>query len=118
MRDLEFPDPGFQMDPIRVKRRTQGAAGVTGRRRHQDALETRFGEDAGIGDAIERHAAAKTEVRQAGLPMQSSRDVDQYLFDDELHARGTVGEAPAIRSGQIDRLVGLAGRTEQVDETR
>src|SRR5579862_4440134 len=49
-----------EIDPVRVERGAQCTAGIAWRRRHEDALEARLGENARVRDAVERHAAAKT----------------------------------------------------------
>src|SRR5205085_334893 len=65
-----------------------------------------------------RHAAAKAQIRQAGLPMQRTRDPDERVFQDLLDAGGAIGEAPPIVGLEIDRLVGVSRPPEEVDESR
>ena len=71
-----------------------------------------------LAHAVERHAAAEAEIRQAGLLVQRARDVDQRVFEHALDAGGAVGEALAFGGLEIDRLVRVARRAEQIDESR
>jgi hypothetical protein len=49
-----------EVDPIRIERGSQCAAGISRRGWDEHALEPRLGQDAGIGHAVERDASAKT----------------------------------------------------------
>ena len=104
-----------EVDAVGIERRAQRAAGVARRRRHEHALESGLGEDPRIGDAVERHAAAEAEVRQAGLAVQRARDVDQDVLEHALHAGGAVGEAPALGAsrGRSARSGCAAARTDR-----
>ena len=94
-----------EVDAVGIERRAQRAAGVAGRGRHEHPLEAGLGEDPRVGDAVERHAAAEAQIRQAGLPVQRARDVDQRVLEHALHAGGAIGEAPAFGRVEVDRLV-------------
>ena len=107
-----------EVDAVGVERRAERAAGIAGRRRHEHALEAGLGEDARVGDAVQRHAAAEAEIRQAGLAMQRARDVDQHVLEHALHAGGAVGEALPFGGREVDRVVRAARRAEQLDEPR
>ena len=50
--------------------------------------------------------------------MERARDVHQRVFEDALHAGGAVREAPALGGLEVDRVVGVARRPEQIDEPR
>jgi hypothetical protein len=99
----------LEVDAIRVERGAQRAARVAGRRRHEQALETGFGEEPCVGHAIERHATAEAQVGQAGFAPQRPRDVQQRVLEHRLHAGRAVGEPAAVVALQIDRIVGVAG---------
>jgi hypothetical protein len=53
-----------EIDPVCVQRRADRAPRVAGRRRHEQPIESRLGEDACVCDAVERHAAAEAEIAQ------------------------------------------------------
>ena len=94
-----------EVDAVGIERRAERAAGIAGRRRHEDALEAGLGEDARVGDAVQRHAAAEAEIGQTGFAVQRARDLDERVLEDALHAGGAVGEAPALGGLEVDRLV-------------
>ena len=108
----------LEVDAVGVERRAHRAAGVARRRRHEHALEAGFGEEARVGHAVQRDAAAEAQVGQTGLPSQRPRDVEQRVLEHALHAGGAVGEAAAVVALQVDRVVGMARRAEQIDERR
>ncbi len=56
------------------------------------------------------------EIGQAGLLVQVGGQVDQHLLQHLLHAGGAVGEPAALVGLQVDRLVPVAGRPEELDE--
>ena len=58
-----------------------------------------------IRQAVQRHAAAETQIRQPRLLMERARDVHERVLEHTLHARRAVGEAPALGGPEVDRLV-------------
>ena len=112
----EFDVRPLEMNAIGVERGAQRAAGVAWRGGNEHALESCFPQDARVGAAVERHAAAQAEIGQPRLGVQRARQVDHRLFEDELHAGGDIGGPLAVVGFQIDRVVGIARRTEGVDE--
>ena len=62
-----------EMDAVGVERRAERAPGVARRRRHEDPLEPALAQDARVGAAVERHAAAEAQIRQARLRSCSAR---------------------------------------------
>ena len=56
-----------EVDPIGIERRAQRAAGITWCRWDEQPLESGFGQDPRVGDAVERHATAKAEIGQAAI---------------------------------------------------
>ena len=107
-----------EVDAIGVQRRTQRAAGIAGRRRNEHALEPGLGQDPRVRDAVQRHAAGETQIRQTALMAEPPRDVQQRVLEHPLHAGRAVGEALPLRGLQIDRIVRVARRSEQIDELR
>src|SRR5207237_3072669 len=107
-----------EINAVGVERRAHCATGVAGSRRNEQALEAGFGKYPCVGDAVERHAAAKTQIRQAGLLMKRARDVDQRVFEYPLDAGGAIREASTVRGLEIDRVVGVTRWPEQLDEPR
>ena len=93
-----------EMDAIRVQGGPERAACIAGRRRNEDASEARFGEDAGVGDAVERHPASQAHIGQPRLGMERSRHGHERVFEDALHAGRTVREAFSVGAGR-DRSV-------------
>jgi hypothetical protein len=97
-------------------RRTKCAARVSGRRGHEHALEARFSEDAGVRHAVQRHTSAEAQIRQPGLLMQRTRDVDQRLLEHVLNAGSAVGEALPVFGLEVDGFVRAARPPEEIDE--
>src|SRR3954462_13102553 len=75
----------LEVDAIAIERRTDGATRVTGCWRHEQPLEPGLRENPCVGDAVEGHATAETEVRQPRLAMQCASDVHQRFFEHFLH---------------------------------
>ena len=50
--------------------------------------------------------------------MQRARDVHERVLEHPLNAGGAIGEAPALRGLEVDRLVRVARTAEQLDESR
>src|SRR5262245_19907519 len=107
-----------EVHPIGIQRRAQGAAGIARSGRNEYARETRLREDPRVGEAVQRDATAKTQIRQAALLMECARDVHEPVFEDLLNARRAVGEPPAFVCLEIDGLVWMSRCPEQVDEPR
>ncbi len=107
-----------EIHSVRIERCTERAPGITRSRGDEHALESRFGQDPRVGDDVERYAAAKTQIRQAGLLMERTCDVDQRVLEHPLDAGGAIGEATPFGGFEVDRLVRAARRSEQIDESR
>ncbi len=107
-----------EVDAVGVERRAQGAAGVAGGRRHEHALEPGLRQDSGVGDAVQGHPAAETEVWKPGLLVQRRGQVDQHLFQHLLNAGRAIGEPASFVGLQVDRLVPVPRRPEELDEAR
>src|SRR5205085_10738390 len=105
-----------EVEAIDAERGPDGAAGVAGRAGNEDAGEPRFAQDARIGAAVERDAAAEAEVVEPRLLVEPSRQIDQRLLEDPLHGAGDVGEAAALLAREVDGIPGIARRSEDVDE--
>ena len=105
-----------EIDAVGIERRAERAAGVAGRRRDEHALESGLGQDPRIRDTVERDAAAEAEVGQPGLAPEARRDVDEDVLEHALDAGGAIGEALPLGGLEIDRLVRMARRAEEVDE--
>ena len=107
-----------KVNTIGIKRRAYRTSCIAWGRRDEYALEARLREETCVCHAIQGHAAAQAQIRQAGFPMELSGDVHQNVLQDPLHAGGAIGEALSFRSLQIDRLIRITRRTKQFDETR
>ena len=105
-------------NPIGIQRRPERAACVAGSGRDEHALEAGLGENPRVRDAVERHAAAETQIGKAGLPAERARDVHQGVFENPLDTRGAIRETPSVRRLEVDRLVRVARTPEQLDESR
>ena len=105
-----------EVDSIGIQRCTHGTAGIARRGWNKYPLEAGLLEDAVVGDAIQGHAAAQAQVGQSGLTLQRPRHFDQYVFQNQLNACGAVGEASPVWSLELDGLVPIAGRSEDIDE--
>src|SRR5262249_17420522 len=107
-----------EIDPIGIECRTERTAGIARSGRHEHTLEPRLGQDPCIGAAVQRDAAAEAQIRHAGLLAKRARQVHQRVLEYSLDARSTLREALALSSLEVDRLVRIARRTEQLDEPR
>ena len=107
-----------EIHAIGIERRPERAAGIAGSGRDEHALEAGLGKNPRVRDAVERHAARQTEIRQAGFAMQRARHVHQRVLENALDAGGAIGEAPAFGGLEVDRLVRVARTAEQLDEPR
>ena len=67
-------------------------------------LESRIRAGWGIGDPVQRNAAAEAEVGRRGAPAQFSGNIDEDLLEDQLDAGSTVRE-PCPSS--VARSIGL-----------
>ena len=103
-----------EMNPIRVERGAERATRIARRRGHIDIVESGLAENARVGDAVERDAAAVTEIAQSSLALQRGSQIDEDLLEHALHARGDVGVARALQRLQIDRLPRIARRPQRV----
>ena len=107
-----------EIDAVRIERGAKRAAGIARRRRHEHAIESGLREDSRVGDAVQRNAAAETQVAQAGLALQRARHVDQRVLEHTLDAGGAISKAPAFGRLEIDRVVRASWWSEQIDELR
>ena len=107
-----------EIDPIGVERRSQRAARIARRRWYEHAFEPRLGENPRVGHAVQGDAAAETQVGQAGFLVEGTRDVHECVFENPLHAGGAVREASALVCFEVDGIVALASRAEQIHELR
>ena len=57
--------------------RCPALAGIARRAGDEDALESRFAQDARVGHAVERDAAAEAEIGKPSLAAESASDVDE-----------------------------------------
>ena len=108
----------LEVQAIGVERCAERTTGVTGRGRHEHALESGFREDARIGHAVQRDASAEAEIRQLRFLLQCAGDVHERVLEHALHARRDVGESPAFGGLDVDRLVGRTRRPEEIHELR
>jgi hypothetical protein len=90
----------LEVQAIGVERRAERAAGVTGRGRHEHALESGFREEARIGHPIQRHPSTEAQIRQLRFLLQCPGDVHERVLQHALHARRDVGESPALRQSR------------------
>ena len=108
----------LEVDPVGVERGAQRAAGIARRRRHEDAIEPRLGEQPRVRDAVQRHTAAEAQVAQSRLLPQRLGDVDSM----SSRTRWTLAAQSAKRRpSAVARSIGAygrPGRPEQVDELR
>ncbi len=111
--------PGIaEVHPVGVQRGAEGAACVTWSGRHEHALEPALAQDARVRAAVQRHAAAQAQVRQARLGAQRGGEIDQRIFEDPLHGGSDVRAVAPVLGGQVDGFPGLARRAERVEELR
>src|SRR6185437_11548999 len=80
--------------------------------------ESALPQESRVGATVEGDAAAEAEIAEPGLDAQVAGDVDQHLLEDRLRAGRDVGVARPLRRGEIDRLLGIPRRSEQLDEAR
>lgn len=74
-----------------VQRAAEGRAGVTGRRLDPDVVEGALGHQAGVGHAVERHAARHGEAVVARPSVQPAGQVEQDLLQAQLNRSSQVG---------------------------
>ena len=99
-----------EVDAVGIERSAERAAGIARSGWDEHALEAGLGENPRVRDAVERHATAETQIRQAGFPVQRARHVDQRILEHPLDAGGAIGEAPAVGGFEVDRLVRVPRR--------
>ncbi len=105
-----------EVNAVGIKRGAQRAARIAGRRRHEDAFEARLRQNSRVGDAVQRHATAQAQIRQSSFLAKRPRNIHQRVLEHALHAGRAIGEAPAVGSFQIDRLIRIARRPKQFHE--
>src|SRR5439155_2091338 len=59
-----------EMNPVRVERGAERTTRIARRRGHIHIVESGLAENARVGDAVERDAAAVTEIAQSSLALQ------------------------------------------------
>jgi hypothetical protein len=64
--------------------RTDGSAGIAGRRLNPQVVEQPAGEQLAVGDAVERHAAGHHEVAAAGGVARRARQAQDDLLGHQL----------------------------------
>src|SRR5581483_12357824 len=92
------------------------AARISGRAGNEHPLEPALAQDAGVGAAVQGHAAAQAEVGNLQLDAERTREIDQRILEDELHRSGHVRKPLPLLRLEVDRLPWLARRPERVEE--
>ena len=105
-----------EVNAVGVQRGAERTTGIAGSGRNEEALESRFGQDARIRHAVQCNAAAETEIGEAGFIVKIAGDLHQRVFEHALNAGRDVGEAASFIGAQIDRIVRTARRAEEIDE--
>src|SRR5690349_1000186 len=104
-----------EINPVGIQSGAERAARISWRGRYEETLEARLPEDARVGHTVERDAAAEAEIAQSRFTLQVPRDVHQHVLEHALNARRDVREPPSLGRLEIDRIVAVARRPEQVD---
>ena len=102
----------FEVNAVGIESGTQRTAGVTGGRRDEHSLETRFSEDPCIGDTVQCYATAHAKIARPHFLAKRTGDVQQCVFEDALHAGGTVRKPLPLCALQINRLEWVSWRAE------
>src|SRR5438067_13658424 len=105
-----------KVDAVDIERGAERASCVTGRTRHEHAIESALAQDACIGATVERDAAAQTEIARLCFALKRSRQIDHRVLEDSLDARGGIRVVRALGCGEIQRLVREPWFSEGVDE--
>src|SRR5262249_17290965 len=119
---------------VRVERRADCSAAVSGGGLDVELLDRRFADDSPVGDAVQRHAASQAPPLEAPLPVDRTDPLHAERFRNLLDAGGDVGVmlVVAYELGEVARLraevagvararrkevdAGLSWRAEEVDE--
>ena len=78
------------MHVVGGERRAKRAAGIAGCRLDPDVAKAALAQHLAVGDAIERHAAGKTEILHAGLGGEAAREPQDGVFQHRLDRRRDV----------------------------